>query len=205
MSRTFVLTVSFLLLVSSACESRVEATEPSIAAERVADMVHAVVAADRSAYTKQVVNRLVGQQAVEVVDPESKLAKPLAASEQWKSEHGTLPLPAQMFRLGAEAVAGQGLGFTYALLSSWPINSQNKPKTPLERAGLSAVASSPQRPYYGREKLGDVEYFTAVYADVAIAPACATCHNQHRDSPRRDFKVGDVMGGVVIRLPLSAR
>lgn len=56
--------------------------------------------------------------------------------------------------------------------------------------------------FYGEEKLGDVTYFTAVYPDVAVSPACTTCHNDHKDSPRTDFDIGDVMGGVVIRVPL---
>jgi hypothetical protein len=30
-----------------------------------------------------------------------------------------------------------------------------------------------------------------------------SCHNQHKDSPRKDFKLNDVMGGVVIRIPIS--
>jgi hypothetical protein len=42
-----------------------------------------------------------------------------------------------------------------------------------------------------------------VYPDVAVAPACVTCHNAHKDSPRTDFEMGDVMGGVVVRIPLS--
>jgi hypothetical protein len=29
-----------------------------------------------------------------------------------------------------------------------------------------------------------------------------SCHNDHKDTPRTDFKLGDVMGGVVIRVPL---
>jgi len=29
------------------------------------------------------------------------------------------------------------------------------------------------------------------------------CHNQHPASPRKDLKVGDVMGGVVVRVPLE--
>jgi hypothetical protein len=39
-----------------------------------------------------------------------------------------------------------------------------------------------------------------VYADIAVAPACVTCHNEHKDTPKNDFKIGDVMGGVVIRI-----
>ena len=54
-----------------------------------------------------------------------------------------------------------------------------------------------------QEKLGDTKYFTAVYPDYGVAPACVTCHNDHKDSPKHDFKIGDVMGAVVNRIPLG--
>ena len=54
------------------------------------------------------------------------------------------------------------------------------------------------------ETLGGQKYFTAVYADTAVAPVCVSCHNDHKDSPKRDFKLGDVMGGVVIRIPVDS-
>ena len=60
----------------------------------------------------------------------------------------------------------------------------------------------PVAPFYGTETLGGVDYFTAVYSDVAVAEACVNCHNAHVDSPRDDFAVGDTMGGVVIRIPM---
>jgi hypothetical protein len=189
---------------ASACGAKQKSDEPEINAKKVTDMLHAVMEADRTAYTKQVVNRLVKEQKLQVVEPESNAPKPFKASEQWKTEHGTLPLPAQMFRMGAEAVAEKNVGFTYALLSKWPVNKQNKAKTEMEEKGLDSVAGNQgKEPYYGVEKLGDQSYFTAVYADVAVAPACVECHNSHKDSPRTNFKLGDVMGGVVIRVPLG--
>jgi hypothetical protein len=30
-----------------------------------------------------------------------------------------------------------------------------------------------------------------------------SCHNGHAESPRKDFKLNDVMGGVVVALPLE--
>jgi cytochrome c553 len=57
--------------------------------------------------------------------------------------------------------------------------------------------------FYTEETLGERQYFTAVYPDVAVAPACVTCHNAHKDSPRNDFAIGDVMGGVVVRIPIG--
>lgn len=174
--------------VLTACQG--EKKEAGIEPKLMADALHAVMESDRIVYTKQVVNRLQNEEGV------------IKASEHWKDDKA-LPLPAQMFRMGAEMVAEKKVGFTYSLLSMWPVNKQNEPKTELERTGLKFVADNKGQNYYGEETLGDVKYFTAVYADTAVAPACVKCHNEHKDSPRKDFKLGEVMGGVVLRIPLS--
>src|SRR5262249_20411966 len=166
-----------------ACGSKAPA---GITPKKMADAVYAVVAADRTVYTREVVNRL-------------QEAKVIRASEHFTDDK-TLPLPAQMLRMAAESVQKGDKGFTYALLSQWPVNKQNAPKTSVEIAGLKEVASSGGS-YYADETLGGKKYFTAVYADKAVAQACVDCHNDNKDSPRTDFKIGDVMGGVVIRIP----
>jgi hypothetical protein len=155
------------------------------------DALFTVMSADRAVYTKEVVNRLQNEEQV------------ISASEHWKDEKA-LPLPAQMFRMGAETVAGKSAGFSYALLSIWPVNKQNAPKTDAERIGLQYVADAKGASnYYSDEVLGGKKYFTAVYPDIAVSPACVKCHNMHEDSPRTDFKLNDVMGGVVIRIPVE--
>jgi hypothetical protein len=174
-----------------------------VPAERVADMIHAVVEADRKVYASRVVDRLVREEQVRLVHPSTGEAVPLAASEDWKAAYGALPLPAQMFRMGAEQVLEKEIGMSYALLSAWPINKLNRARTDVEVEGLRAVAVDPSRPIYRNEELGGRRFLTAVYADVAVAPACVSCHDAHPDSPRHDFKVGDVMGGVVVRVPLE--
>lgn len=155
------------------------------------DSLFAVMKADRTNYTKLVVKRL-GPAGADVIKPD----------EHWKDiSNGTL-LPAQMFRAGAEAVAEMTDEFTYSLQSIWPINSQNAPRTAMEKEGLEFINANPGENFYGEETLGKVTYFTAVYPDVAVSDACSKCHNEHKDSPKTDFKVGDVMGGVVIRVPI---
>ena len=121
----------------------------------------------------------------------------------WLHVLAAWPLPAQMFRMGAELAAEMTDVFSYALLSSWPINSSNAPRTAMETEGLESVATGASTPFYGTETLGGVDYFTAVYADVAVSQACVNCHNGHRDSPRDDFELGETMGGIVIRIPLN--
>ena len=156
----------------------------------MADALHAVMESDRTVYTRMVVNRLQNEEKV------------IKATEHFKDDK-SLPLPAQMFRFGAEMVAEKKLPFSYSLQSLWPINKQNAPKTALEKKGLEAVAKDGTKPFYGDEVLGKTKYFTAVYADKAVAPACVTCHNEHKDTPRKDFKLGQTMGGVVIRIPMK--
>lgn len=162
-----------------------------ISPQKFADAVHAVMKADRTVYTKKVVNRLQNEEQV------------IKASEHWEDDK-TLPLPAQMFRMGAEMVSkDKAAGFTYALLSTWPINKQNKPSTDVEKKGLEFIVTKNGENFYAEETLGGKKYFTAVYPDVGVAEACIKCHNEHKDTPRSDFKLGDVMGGVVVRVPLE--
>jgi len=184
--------VSATLLGLAACNQAPATGESKgIAPKLYTDSLFAVMKADRTNYTKLVVQRL-GPNGAGVVKPD----------EHWQDiENGTL-LPAQMFRAGSEAVAEMTDEFTYSLQSLWPIGKQNGPKTPVEKEGLEYIAANPGENFYGEETLGDVTYYTAVYPDVAVSPACTTCHNEHKDSPKTDFEIGEVMGGVIIRVPL---
>ena len=185
--RFTLITLTSLALLSG-CSGETEAPA-GIAPQKFTDALFAVMEADRTVYTRKVVQRLTNEEKV------------IKASEHW-SDDKALPLPAQMFRFGSEAVAEKTDAFSYTLQSIWPINDQNSPKTQMERDGLQYVVDNPGKNFYGEETLGGVTYFTAVYPDVAVSPACVSCHNEHRDTPRSDFKIGDVMGGVVIRVPL---
>ncbi len=161
----------------------------------MADALHLVMDSDRTIYTRKIVNRLV------------KKDKVIKASEHFEDDKA-LVLPAQMFRFGAELVQKRSeklpdVNFSYSLQSLWPVNRQNAPKTKAEKDGLKFVAENKGKNYYTEETLGGKKYFTAVYADTGVAPVCVSCHNKHKDSPKRDFKLGDVMGGVVIRIPID--
>lgn len=155
------------------------------------DSLFAVMKADRTNYTKLIIKRL-GPAGVDAIKP----------NEHWEDMSNGAPLPAQMFRFGAELVTDMTDKFTYSLQSTWPVNKQNAPKTAMEKEGLAYIVANPGKNFYGTEKLGDLNYYTAIYPDVAVATPCIDCHNQHKDTPKTDFKLGDVMGGVVIRVPM---
>ncbi len=170
--------------------SEVDGETPLFSAQQMTDWLYLVMSSDRAVYTRKIVNRLV------------KKEKVIKASEHFEDDKA-LVLPAQMFRFGAEMVGKKTDDFSYSLQSLWPINKQNEPRTEIEKAGLKYVAENKGKNFYGTEELGGIKYFTAVYADTAVAPVCVSCHNEHKDTPKTDFKLGDVMGGVVIRVPIK--
>ncbi len=158
--------------------------------QEMADALHAVIAADREVYSRHILQRL---------GAEEKLLK---VSEHWQ-EDKALPVPAQVLRLGSEAVQRQGAEFHYVLRSLWPIDPRNAPETPTEKKGLQTVLDHPDSNYYAEESLGGRRYFTAVYPDRATVSSCVECHNAHAAGGKTDFKLGDVMGGMVVRVPLE--
>ncbi|MGH7233023.1 MAG: Tll0287-like domain-containing protein [Nitrospiraceae bacterium] len=160
-----------------------------IPAEKVADFLHAVIQSDRTFYTVHIVERM---QAKGVV----------VASENWRSAN-TLPLPAQFLMESAKLAANTQARIGYRLISLWPINKRNGPASESEQRGLWETLQNPDRPYTETVMNGRDLYFQAIYADRAISQACIGCHNAHQDSPRRDLKINDVMGGIAITIPLE--
>ena len=159
-----------------------------ISPEKTAAYIHAVLEANRNNYTDNIVVKLQS----EGVD----------AHEHWKDERG-VPLPAQYLMESGRLVALKNLNFSFRLASLTPIYAWNAANTDLERQGLNAVQKDPSQPHYGIVKRGETRFFQAIYADRAVSQACVDCHNSHPNSPRRDFKLDDVMGGIIITFPLG--
>lgn len=160
---------------------------PGIHPKQVANYVHAVVEADRTIYTKHVVERMQ-QKGI------------TRADEHWE-QNNALPLPAQFLQKSGRLAAESGSGVRYGLMSLWPIRTG--PSTEFERKALREVIKRPDRPSTGIVRSGKKRYFKAIYADRAVSKACVNCHNEHLLSPKRDFKLNDVMGGVVVTIPLG--
>jgi len=183
-------TISTCLLGQWVFSATSKETDPpkGISPEIVADYIHSVVQADRTFYSNEIVERMQTEGIV-------------SASEDWK-ENGELPLPAQFVLETGRLVAQQPNGIRFRLISNWPINRRNSPTTEFERTALTKILVNADRPYTGVTTEGKARVFQAVYADKALSQRCADCHNVHPKSPKRDFKAGDVMGGILLTIPL---
>jgi len=179
-------TIAVLAIGSVSAVEKSSETPMGIPPRTVADYLHAVIEANRSFYTIHVVNRLQQEEILEAV-------------ENWR-ETNKLPLPAQFLQETSHMAEIAGTEISYHLISQWPINKANTPATEFERRGLEEVQMHPDRPYTGILGRG---FFGAIYADRAVTQACVGCHNYHPSSPKSDFKIDDVMGGLVIIFPLS--
>jgi len=154
----------------------------------VADYLHAVLQADRTFYTQHVVERMEDMLIVN-------------ATEKWREER-TLPLPAQFFKESSRGLQVRGKPFRYRLVSLWAIIDENAPESEKERQALERVVN------YGEVaeqeiKLENRKYYQAIFPDRAVSRACVDCHNAHEESPKRDFKLNDIMGGLEILIPLE--
>jgi hypothetical protein len=159
-----------------------------VSPEKVAAFIQALLEANRNNYTDNVVVKLQKEG--------------IQAHEHWKDERG-VALPAQYLMESGRLVSMKDLKFSFRLASLTPIYVWNGPNSDFERLGLAAVDKNPDKPHYGFVTKGGTRYFQAIYADRAGSQACVDCHNQHANSPRRDFKLNDVMGGIVITFPVG--
>ncbi len=162
---------------------------PGLPPEKVADYLHSIIKADRKIYTTYVVKRMQEKGIV-------------SATEDWESKNA-IPLPAQFLHYSSKLVAESGEGIRFRLISLWPIHRRNGPATEFERKGLEHLQASPEIPQRNIVTSGKKKFFQSIYADTAITTACISCHNTHPLSPKRDFKPGDLMGGIVITIPLQ--
>lgn len=183
-------TLSTCLLGQWVFSAASKETDPpkGIAPEIVADYLHSVIQADRTFYETEIVERMQARGLV-------------SASEDWR-DTGDLPLPAQFLLETGRFVAQQPNGIRFRLISSWAIKKKNSPATEFERTALTKILANPDRPYTAVATEGGARVFQAVYPDKALSQHCADCHNVHPKSPRRNFKAGDVMGGLLLTIPL---
>jgi PAS domain S-box-containing protein len=119
-------------------------------------------------------------------------------SENYRDVHGGIPIPATLsIELGALFDNAHSDGrINYRFLSDYPFAKRvSQPLDAFEKDALAAFRTDSQRRTFTRLEgngLGRSSYRLAT--PVLMRQACVTCHNSHPDSPRRDWKVGDVRG-----------
>lgn len=121
----------------------------------------------------------------------------ITPKEDWVKNAHAIPLPAQFVK-----TAGSDLEtFEIGIIGLTPIYKSNLPKTDAETEALKSLMADPSKKII---TFSDGKQFKAMAADFAVSQSCADCHNGHPESRWRNFKKGDVMGAIVVRLSRQA-
>lgn len=121
----------------------------------------------------------------------------LTFGEDWQEpgvEKG--PLPALFLRLAAARMEAKPPQLGLYLGSDAPINASNLFKGAQASAFEQLKASA--APVFAGTERGDA---VGMYPDLASAEPCVTCHNEHPDSPKKDWKMNDIMGATTWTYP----
>lgn len=152
------------------------------------------------AISNQVVT-LRGFYTAEVVRPAK--AAGMEVNYDFAEKEQTIPLPATMVKaLGAE-IRKAYPGTDVKLYSNYPF--RHKPaeqKDEFERAAIDALENNPQTPFYKLEEFDGRLTMRYAVADV-MRESCIDCHNTHPESPKTDWRIGDVRGVVEVMVPVE--
>jgi len=121
----------------------------------------------------------------------------------YRDIHGRFPLPATFVRDVSEQLGRSGDGYVTRLISPWPINKEMGPKDSFENDGFASLARSPGDPFVRTDTVEGRAVMRVLMADVATSTSCVSCHNAHPQSPKRDFHLYDVMGGLEVIIPMD--
>ncbi|MGY5351648.1 c-type heme family protein [Wenyingzhuangia sp. IMCC45533] len=118
--------------------------------------------------------------------------------EEWQDEKVEAgPLPALFLRGVANDIRKGDVPLGLYLGSDYPINASNQLVG--KQADLFKKIKEDRKPQHFYDE--EAKVYTAMFADVAGAPACVSCHNKHPQTTKKDWKLGDVMGATTWQYP----
>ena len=149
---------------------------------RQAKDLNSVVSSVRGYYANNVVGRILASPgSTQVV-------------HNYESVPGAIPIPATLSLELGRVISEQQENIAYRFVSDFPFKNRAPHKLDsFETTALKALRD------HKDQQLTDVS--ASVFSDhvrlvapVVMGAACVSCHNAHPESPKRDWKVGDVRG-----------
>jgi adenylate cyclase len=122
----------------------------------------------------------------------------LQFDENWqKDEVEAGPLPALFLRETSNHIEKSGAGLGLYLGSDFPISKANK-FSGLQNEHFQQLKKDGQPKFFFD---ASVSRYTAMFPDYASVNTCVSCHNNHEQSPKKDWKLNDMMGATTWTYP----
>lgn len=116
----------------------------------------------------------------------------------------TLPLPATLVKElgGSIGKIRPGMGIRLYSRYPFPHRAASERYDDFEQMALAKLEASPDTPIHQVEQREQLRVVRYAVAD-RMGKACIGCHNSHPESPKRDWKVGDVRGVIEVTVPVN--
>ena len=124
-----------------------------------------------------------------------------------KEKENTIPLPATMIHDMGELVSQQKGGIKLKLYSDFPFpNRANRVLDKFSQNAMKTFRSGKvDKEVVGVEKYEGTESVRVAVVDFLVAKGCVNCHNSRADTPKNDWKLGDVRGSLEVIVPIEAQ
>jgi adenylate cyclase len=165
------------------------------ALRRQASDLNSVITSMRGFYGTNVVGRIL-----------SAPGTATQVTHNYQAIPGAIPIPATLSLELGHVISEQQNNITYRFVSDFPF--KNRAPHELDDFERHALAMLRADPHQVVTDVTDSIFSDRVrlIAPVVMGKACVDCHNSHPESPKRDWKVGDVRGiqEVTITQPIAA-
>lgn len=144
----------------------------------------------RAYYTKNVIEPVLSNSDI----------KP---SANHQGDPNRVPLPATMIHDLSENTRDAGMQLK--LYSAFPFaNRSARQLDSFQRDAWAQLVKSPRTVFSKQVLENDVAKVRVALADKMVAEACVACHNSHPNSPKTDWKLGDVRGVLEVTVPIES-
>jgi len=162
---------------------------------RQAQEVSGIINDVRGFYASDVVGRV--QTA-----PDGKVT----TAHNYRQVPGAIPIPATLSIELGKLISSHNRDLKYRFISDLPFRGrETHPMDAFEMNSLNALRANANQTII--EYSGSIfDRKVRIVTPVTLSPACVSCHNSHADSPRRDWKAGDVRGiqEITLTQPIQA-
>lgn len=122
----------------------------------------------------------------------------MAFGEKWRERDVQAgPLPALFLRESAMSLEKSPVRLSLFLGSDFPISPSNLFKGKQQEV-FQRIRQTQQPEFFYAE---DTQLYTAMFPDYASVQGCVDCHNAHGESPKKDWKLKDMMGATTWAYP----
>jgi adenylate cyclase len=159
----------------------------NIAAARLrsqAGDLNSMISSIRSYYASAVVGRILENHG-----------KDTQVIHNYETVPGAIPIPATLSLELGHVIADKQSNVNYRFLSDYPFRGRAPHALDdFEKKSLTSLRADPDQPPLILASTSGTASQVRLIAPVFMSAACVQCHNSHPDSPKKDWKIGDVRG-----------